>query len=227
MKKFFLTTFLFTTAVLVQAQSKHIKEANTKFNFGITGGINIASMKAKAEGISISTNSKIGFTIGVLADFPLNNQFVLQPGLNFAQKGSKINMSFFGDIKSKETLNYIELPVNLLYRTPAGRGTFFGGAGPAFNFGIGGKSESTIVLDGQTETDKHNIKFGSDPNNDDYKPFELAGNLLIGYELSNRIFFTVNYNFGLTNIAVDNSDGSKVNNNYIGLRIGYKFGSSK
>jgi hypothetical protein len=229
MKQISLSILSFSFALIVNAQSKHnSKESKTKTVVGITGGVSIASMKAKASGVSFTTDSKVGLTIGIIADLNLSNHFILQQGLNFTQKGSKINLNSGTDrVNSKETLNYIELPVNLLYSIGVGKGKFFGGAGPAFSYGIGGKSESTITTNGQMTTDSHTVKFGNSAGRDDYKPIEIAGNIIAGYELANGLFFSANYNFGVNNIATDNNSSGKIHNRYFGLHIGYKFASSK
>ncbi|MBI3719923.1 MAG: PorT family protein [Sphingobacteriales bacterium] len=228
MKKISLSIFALSFTLILYAQPKqNSKESKPKEVIGITGGISIASMKAKASGLSFTTDSKVGLTIGVIADLKLSHHFTLQHGLNFTQKGSKINLNFDTDkVHSKETLNYIELPINILYSVEAGKGKFFGGAGPAFNYGIGGKSESTITSNGQTTSDSHNVKFGNSVGTDDYKPLEIAGNIIAGYELQNGLFFSANYNFGINNIAVEDNSG-KIHNRYFGLRIGYKFTGSK
>jgi hypothetical protein len=206
MKKLLVVPFALFSLIALNAQN---------IKFGVTAGASISSQKFKSSGISISGDSKIGFTAGVLADMGINENFVFQPGLNFTQKGSKISS---GGVTATQTLNYIELPLNFLYKAPAGSGSFFGGIGPVLGYGISGKTESG----GESE----DVHFGSS-DNDDYKPFEFSGNILAGYEFSNGFLVSVNYNHGLSNIV--NSGGSDVTgkNSYIGIRIGYKFGGTK
>src|SRR5687767_12419897 len=84
--------------------------------FGVTAGVALASQKQKASGISITSDGKVGLTLGVLADVSVAENFTFQPGLNFTQKGGKINISEGGmSIEGTETLNYLELPLNFLY----------------------------------------------------------------------------------------------------------------
>jgi hypothetical protein len=107
--------------------------------------------------------------------------------------------------------------LNALYKAPAGSGSFFAGIGPALGYGISGKAES----DGESQ----DVHFGSS-DNDDYKAFEFSGNILAGYEFSNGFFVSANYNHGFSNIINGAGSDATGKNNYIGIRIGYKFGGA-
>ncbi len=188
--------------------------AQTKF--GVSAGTSFASMKTKMESVSVTSDSKIGFSVGFLADLGISENFAFQPGLNFNQKGGK---SKAGDVETTSTLNYIELPLNFIFKTQAGNGKFFGGLGPVLGYGISGKNK--YKDGGQSETD--DIKFGNDEMEDDIKPFEASGNILAGYEFANGFFASVNYNMGLSNLALGDGDYT-VKNRFFGIRIGYMFG---
>ena len=192
--------------------------------FGVNAGISIASMKAKASGVSITSDGKIGLTIGVLADISVAESFTFQPGLNFTQKGSKFNTEGAVPFEITETLNYLELPLNFLYNAPAGNGKFFAGLGPVLGFGISGKNKSK---GGSAPEVTEDVKFGSNEDEDHYKPFEFAGNFLAGYEFSNGFFAAANYNMGLSNILNGGDSDESLKNRYFGIKIGYKFGSKK
>lgn len=207
MKKLFLSMVMITIV------------ATSKAQIGVQAGATFATVKitdnTSGSG-SMSTSSKVGFTVGVFTDVPLSENFIFQPALNYTQKGGKTTDTFQGITdESNLTLNYLELPLNFLYK-PAGG--FFVGAGPTLSYGLSGKNKETVTGGQPQET---TVKFGSDA--DQIKPFEFSGNLLAGYILSNGIFFSVNYNMGFSNLSNDNSE--KVKNNYFGIRVGKKFGS--
>jgi len=195
--------------------------------FGITGGATLASVKIEDQTSSLnqSTDSKLGFTAGVFTSFPLSTNFIFRPGLNYTQKGGKVNETE-GTLtsESKITLNYIELPLDFIYKAAGG---FFVGAGPALAYGLSGKTKYSItggVLPGQNTSGEDKINFGSDANNDDLKRFEFSGNLLAGYQLSNGIFLSVNYNLGFSDLSLDNDITFK--NRYFGIRLGYMLGGA-
>ena len=206
MKKLFIFQIALCSLITMNAQNAR---------FGITAGTAIASQKYKASGINISGDSKVGFTAGLFANLGLSENFAFQPGLNFVQKGSKISS---GGATATQTLNYIEVPLNVLYRTPAGSGHFFGGVGPALGYGVSGTAKS----DGESQ----DVHFGSS-DTDDYKPFEFSGNILAGFEFSNGFLVSANYNHGFNNILNGGGSDASAKNSYIGIRIGYMFGGSQ
>lgn len=199
---------LFVFAVCSQAQMQ-------KSSFGIHAGATFASVKAKASGIYISSSIHTGFTAGIVSSFNLGKSFSFRPELNFTQKGGIINISGIENIKDKLTLNYIELPLNFVYNTNSSKGKFFAGAGPSFAFGVSGKERTSGMV-----TDEHKVKFGSG-DNADFKAFDFGLNLLTGYQFENGLFFSGNYNFGISNISPDNSE--KDYNRYFGITIGFMF----
>ena len=68
------------------------------------------------------------------------------------------------------------------------------------------------------QTDK--IKFGNSED-DDYKPIDLGGNVVAGYEFASNVFFALNYNLGLNDLVDNGDDNSVAKTRYIGFRIGY------
>jgi hypothetical protein len=89
--------------------------------FGISAGISSALIDAKADGVTITSDAKIGFIGGVTISTVIAKCWSFRPELNFTQKGGAINFKD-EEIKDNTTLNYIELPLNLAYST---KGKFF------------------------------------------------------------------------------------------------------
>ena len=199
MKKISLLFFAFalsTSALVAQVR------------FGVQAGPAFTSMTSEASGVKVTYN-KTGFTAGVLAELPLSESgFYFRPALNFIQKG--------GDFEGASlNLNYLELPLDFVYKLEAGSGKLFLGVGPSFALGLSGKAKSG--------GDSEDINFGS--GEDEIKPLDIGGNILAGYELSNGLFLSLNYNLGLSNIS--NESEVKTRNNYFGIRLGYLFGGNK
>ena len=204
MKRFIFFIALFAT-VKTHAQNN---------NIGFTGGATFSNYKAKSGGNDNSGKTKAGFTVGAIANIGIGKNFIIQPGINFVQKGSQDKQTFFG-VTSKYTLttNHIEVPVNFLY-TNSG---FFIGAGPSFSFGVSGKLKYDF---GGTKTNE-NVKFGNSEN-DDMTGFDIGANVLGGYRFKNGILIAANYNHGFRNL--DNSSGpdaGTVNSRYFGIKLGY------
>ena len=183
-------------------------------SFGITAGATFASYKVTASGISITSKTKIGFTVGITSSFPMGKAFSFEPALNYLQKGGTIKQDNTTD---KSTFNYLELPLNIVYNARSLKGKFFAGAGPSLSIGLSGKDK----YDDGTNHETTDIKFGSS-DNDDLKSFEAGINFLAGYQFKGGFLVAANYNAGLSNVAITSEgDNSKAHNRYFGIRIGY------
>lgn len=199
--KYFLFTMVIA-AIFTQTISAQ------KSAFGFSAGIVNANYSATSEGMTISASSKLGLTFGVMAKLPLTASLSFQPAMNYVQKGAKIDL---GGESASIRLNYLEMPLNLVFNSPENEsGQFFFGLGPSLSYGISGKMKAA----GQEEK----VHFGSGED-DIAKPFELGGNILAGYTFRGGFNVAVNYNRGLNNISTDAS--TKEHNYYFGLRLGY------
>ena len=85
-------------------------------SFGFQAGATFASYKLKVESVSVTSKTKAGFTVGVVADVAMGKSFSFQPALNFLQKGGVLKQSGATD---KQTYSYLELPLNFVFGKPA------------------------------------------------------------------------------------------------------------
>jgi hypothetical protein len=220
-------------------------------SFGAQMGANLSLGKAGttftdqfSSYSTITNDPKVGPTVGLIAEIPLGKKFAFRPELNFIQKGSTIGDSetFFGiQPKKKITLNYIELPLNVIYKLNVGSGNFFLGLGTALAFGISGKVKishptnqflnitSNVKFDGKKNDD---IMLGFGNNDSHLKRFDVGVNALAGYKLQNGLFFKLGYNYGILNIDPnkDNErslDQTTYKNRGFNICIGYMIGGSK
>jgi len=185
--------------------------------FGVTAGATFSNFRADMGDESYTGNSKPGFTTGILVDIPVSKQFSFQPALNYVQKGSKDETTEPGyTYKVKTILNYLEVPLNVLYNTRGSKGNFFIGAGPSLSIGLSGKSSEESA--GQKSSEK--IKFGNG-DNADLKSIDCGANILAGYETKSGFLVSANYYHGLSNLMPDYTHESKFNNKYFGIKVGY------
>jgi hypothetical protein len=208
----------------------------------LEGGINLAN-------VTISDNGKIddakmlsSFQVGIIGDFPLTGVLYLQPGLLFTGKGTKTQS---GDpassLYSKATTNpyYVELPVNLVFKTPVGSGThasenrFFVGAGPYLAAGVSGKIKNEGTIGAFAYNNERNIEFSNDdPTTLDYeegagfgimKRFDYGLNGTAGLE-GKTLVLSVNYGFGLAKLQSGSNSAEDNNNKHrvLSFTIGFK-----
>jgi hypothetical protein len=188
--------------------------------FSINAGITMAKMHAKVQGTNINSDSKTGITVGVAMDVPISKTFGFQPALHFVQKGYKVTDVDYTD---KLTINYLEVPLDLVFRPTMPQVQFFVGAGPSFSFAFSGKEKE----DDAGSSSTYDYKFGNNPDEHDMRGFDYGVNFLTGVELKCGFLFAASYNIGLRNLVPGGSSDGSVKNSNIGLRVGYKFGGKK
>jgi hypothetical protein len=183
-----------------------------KPQFAFTAGATFSSFKVTASGISVTSDIKVGFTLGEIISFPLGSKLCFQPALYLTQKGGVLK-SEQENITERATYNYLELPLDFIYYPNNKHNGFFAGAGPVISYGLWGKYKITGMY-----SEDGSVKFGS-AESDDLKSLEIGLNILMGYEFKSGITIAGNYNAGLNNLSNDPS--AKLHNMYFGIRIGY------
>jgi hypothetical protein len=187
-------------------------------NFGIKAGVNFSKLSESGSGVTVNTSSTTGFHIGAVADIGFAN-LSLQPGILYSTKGGSLGSATMGGT-AKSTLNYIEVPVNLLYNINVVVGKIFIGGGPYFGYGISGKSTVTgVFTTSGSGTETQNLTFGSGTN--DVKNPDYGVNFLGGIRFSSGFSASVGYGLGLANLSNDSSVSTK--NNVVSVSIGYFF----
>jgi hypothetical protein len=165
--------------------------------------------------VSASTGNLTSFSVGVFADAPVSTSLSIQPGLYYTGKGGSISGSG-ATLKSK--INYIQLPVNVVYNVPVSAGKFFFGAGPYAAVGVNGKNE----IKGGGQSISEDIEFG-DSANATYKRADFGATGLVGFTFTNGLLLKANYDLGLSNISADNTSGENIKNRVVGLSVGFTF----
>jgi hypothetical protein len=208
-----MKTRIFTIAlILILSAPLAIGQTSEKgkMSFGILGGINLQNLNGKlTSGDKLANDMLLGFHGGVNVQIPITPEFYFQPGLMFAIKGAKNTTSIFGAEFTDETkINYIEMPLNLVYKGALGTGFVMIGFGPYLAYGISGRQ----IIEGSSFT----IEKGTD-----YDAFDAGGNIFAGYEMVSGIFLQLDTQFGMVNINTDDKPTTK--NTGFGLSLGYRF----
>ncbi len=180
--------------------------------FGIKAGLNLSNMLVKDDNTTYSDDydMKIGFHVGVTAEFPLAELFSFETGLLFTQKGYKYDGAW-GDYALN--LYYLEVPLLGKATYDLGDVMLYGQLGPYVGFGLAGKFKS--------DDEEEDIDWGSD-DDDDLKRLDFGLNIGAGVQVSN-ITIGASYGLGLMNISPHDEGGFKTNNRVIGVSVGYKF----
>lgn len=179
-------------------------------SFGILGGINFQNLNGKLSGgDKLENDMLLGFHGGVNVQMPIAPEFYFQPGLMFAIKGAKNTTIILGsEITDEIKLNYIEVPLNLVYKGALGNGFFMLGFGPYLAYGISGKQ----VVHGNSLSYERGV---------DYNAFDAGANIFAGFETAGGLFLQLDTQFGM--LDIDPDENSTAKNTGFGLSLGYRF----
>lgn len=203
-----------------------ITSAQAQFKFGLQGGINVSRMQYSMEMISRTDNFRLGPNIGIMFGMDLgDSKLSLLQEISYSTKGFLFN----GLVDQSQTamavegnvyINYLEMPLNLLYYSGLGRGNFFFGGGPYIAIGMSGKSR---IIYNQKEVEELDILFGTEPGTVKKTDYGVQG--LIGYKLGYGSYVKFFYSHGLANLS--NIPEENILNRNFGVSFGYFFGSGR
>lgn len=187
--------------------------------FGIRAGVNFQNLNGKdSDGDKLENKMKTGFNLGVTADIPVvSPDYFVQTGLLFSTKGAKLDQAGSDD---KLNISYLEVPITFLYKPMLGTGKLLLGVGPYIGFAVGGKmGNQDLKFDNEIS-----LQQASEPY---LKRFDAGGNILFGYEFSQKISAQLNAQLGLVNINPKIEGGlegdATVKNTGFGVSLGYHF----
>lgn len=202
--------------ILVLSASFAIAQEKSKMSFGILGGVNFQNLNGKlSSGDKLENDMLLGFHGGVNVQVPIAPEFYFQPGLMFATKGAKDTYTILGaEFTDEIKINYIEMPLNLVYKASLGNGFFMLGFGPYVAYGISGKQ----VFEGKDITFERGV---------DYNALDAGANIFAGFETAGGLFLQLDTQFGMMNINPDDenssTDQATAKNTGFGLSLGYRF----
>lgn len=191
--------------------------------FGVEAGVNLSNSSWDLD--PLDKKAKVGFQVGITADYAFTEEWHLQSGLSFTTKGAKVEGRVVEDgsmFDGKITVNqsYLQLPIYAAYKLEVAPGTkIVFNAGPYLAYGVGGKTKvsgDVAILD-QVATGSGKVDtFGSDGM---LNRFDFGLGAGVGAEFGN-IVATIRYELGLTNVGKDDLD---YKNRNAALTLGYRF----
>jgi len=199
--------------------------------FGVKAGLNESTADVGETTTKISNLS--GLNAGAFAEFEFG-KISLQPGLYFTQKGYNSKTSIIVPYPQGPTngsfnatgrirLNYLQLPVNVLYNITVKPGKIFLGGGPYYGYALSGNNKGTVTTvtpDGTFNNSQNaNIAFGGE-SGESRSDFGL--NAVAGFKFKNGLLFSVNYEYGLTNVYKSQYSPTD-KNRVLSLSAGYQF----
>ncbi|MEP6614835.1 MAG: porin family protein [Mucilaginibacter sp.] len=209
-----------TSLILLLVFTYFVTDAQT-INYGIKAGLNLSNQSRTNFQVDLKSDYVTGIHVGGIVDISYQN-FSIQPGLLFSTLGEKItiqtvnqNGEGLSNIDSKTVLNYIQVPVNFLYKIKlsADANVHFGG-GPYFGYGISAGNRT----DGKSYPAAFNRNSANVLN---YKNPDYGVSFVAGTTLQNKFIVDAGYSLGLANLYYVGP--ATLHNRAITLSIGYLF----
>ena len=199
---------------------------NAQVKFGVKAGLALSSLKAEADNVSVSSDSKTSFYVGGLVEYKITDKFALQGELLYSplggkeseeESGSYMGYDYSYKYESDFKLGTLLVPVSAKYYITNGLAI---GAGLNFGFILSAKNKysETAVVDGDRETSSEEEDIKSEVNTFNFSPFVNAE-----YNLSNGLFFDARYNFGVSNLVKNQFDNETLKMSFFQVGLGYKF----
>jgi opacity protein-like surface antigen len=234
MKKIILTSFMLCS---VFAFSQEIK-------FGAKIGLNLSNLRGDYPTGIDEHNSKIGFHIGGFAEYEINDKFTLQPELLFSTQGNTYGYkdyygggSYYDGADYNLKLNYLNLPVIVKYKIIEKLSIDFG---PQIGYLMSAKTKIDVTEDSRDPSQNYSVEI--DMLNDgtynvggttiqtkaSVNRLDFSLNLGASYDITEKIFLQGRYNFGLSTVDKNSTNGASTNswnmkNSVFQLSAGYRF----
>lgn len=198
MKKIIFLSFITLSLALL---------SNAQLKVGIRAGLNQNNQRINVtEGNLFAQDDLKGFHAGVMTDLNLGHRFYLQPQLLFSRKGAAHHSSVDAGV-CKIRMNYLEMPVNVVYKINLPFGKAFAGTGATYSYAIGAKAlqdgTTTNLFKGTTGWQRH----------------DLSLNFTTGLQFDNGLIISLNSQKGLMDI--NKSPGTSVRNKSMLVSVGY------
>jgi outer membrane protein OmpA-like peptidoglycan-associated protein len=204
-----------------------------EYRIGMVGGPHQSRVLEQNDlpGWDVTKNSfspRTGVHFGFIANLSLNpkSSLYFQPGLLYFNKGRKFAsrydtaVSQILSVNSIEHINYLEIPLNLVYKFRlSSSAKFIIGAGPYASFFYTGKLKTeTISKTGDYTVDEDkDPAVGNGPGK--YATMDYGVNGLAGFEFG-RVFLTANYSQGLKDAHQPDGYSGSFKNQVMGITVG-------
>lgn len=199
-------------------------QTSAQVKFGVKTGLNVAKMVYDDDGDSDNDiiKSRLNYQLGITAEYAITEKIFLESGLFLNRKGFRVNED--GGRPANMNVSYLEIPIQLKYKTNVGKTKLFFHAGPYVGYALSARytsKEKMFYRDGGLHK-TFKLDIGNDKT-DFIKHLDYGINIGAGVEMKK---FTVGlqYSYGLANIISNTNDNAKVKNRVATLSVGYRLG---
>lgn len=201
---------LVTTMVMAGFDEEEFDE--TQFHSGVKVGLTMANITGDdaKDNENFSLDFNFGFEIGAFTIYHINNQMTLTPEILFTQKGYTVSpKGYASDINY--SLNYIQLPVLLGFKTAPGLKLYGGGYISYFTSAWVSSSDATSSQESDAEKELEK----------DTSDFDMG--IVVGatFKGTDNLIFDFRYERGFTTLDKD-GDADAFNHSF-NLSVGWLY----
>lgn len=220
--------FFAATAIVFFSVNTNVQAQNF-----VGGRLSLAFQNVSAPSLNgqVSFNTISTYTIGAVGEFALGPNLSVQPELNYAEKGFKVNadaagISVFGTSinlgsSAVTSVKYIDVPVMLKYKFgDAGGLRWYVTGGPTFGYASSGSLNTYADVIIKLKLTSTPIDFTANG----FNQFEVGGAIGGGLEIpvgDNKFFADVRYTHGFTDVYTVPVIGVAVRNTGFAIGVGY------
>jgi hypothetical protein len=173
---------------------------------GPSAGFNYSSLMQESE----DNDFILGLRAGLTVDLGIAKFFSIVPEVNFSQMGWKY---IGGGATETARLNYIEVPLNLVFKIGGNNFRFLVFGGPYGAYAISGNLKMKYD---DSSTEKMKAPFGT--KSGQINPLDIGLDLGVGAQIKS-FFFKLQLNVGLNNMSNIKTD--PMTNGALALSLGY------
>ncbi|HEY9261349.1 outer membrane beta-barrel protein [Chitinophaga sp.] len=204
--------------------------SHAQVSLGIRGGYVNSGLASSGNSTAPGTSHQDNWQAGAYLNAPLFTRGYLQAGMGYIVKGAGLNYEhlhpdLFGSAVTKLKLQYLELPVNMVYKLPVSFGKLIVGAGPYAAYCVRGDYNVT-AYDGikQVQSGSQHLNFNSSPNifgtTMNLQRWDAGLNFTAGVEFNCFLTLSAHYGYGLLDI---DKSANELKNRYWGVSFGFLF----
>lgn len=172
----------------------HYSNAQIKFDFGLKGGINLASLDNVSSSLQTTYSNRTGYHYGIYAKIKFL-KFAIQPEVIFSRQGQNFSVPNSSIQNLSSSFDYINIPVIIKFYVAGGLNLQ---AGPQFGFLSSAKGDLVNTVNGSIPTNPTITK------SSDLSAFvnssDISLTLGAGWDLPFGLNFSARYNLGLSDI---------------------------
>lgn len=191
-----------------------------------TGNLASGNIKAAYSDFDLKKGTEVKPGAGIVAELGIGHHFGVRAGANYLQQGGKFTSTADDasvSAKMSNSLNYVQVPVHVIYGVKLAGFRVFGGLGGYAAYGVSGKSKSTVRYNADGSpieyTDEAKAFDKEDDGGANLRRTDFGASAIAGIELPGGLFAHVGYQLGLSNISRD--EDTKYRNRGAQLTIGY------